>query len=547
MPRKLQPNQVVTYKKKITYVNPQNEQKAFFDSFWGIFLIQVVAIATGIATAGLGSAAVAGAGLTQLGSAIASSAIQTTVNFAVSTFFDAVRNDVTTQNLIFNAVFAVTDIGKIGRALKEDKLLKLVNQSGILKEIGIEGQIKNFYQLSNQLALKDVILKDQTKIAFGKTVTDAQILASIFQVSNASMKKEIKSLTYEQLKSYLEIQRVIQQINPSLIYAKTTVKTSKLDLILKNELNVSYDQFLRFDDLDAFNALTKLSTTKVGNNTLAELNNLRMQSKFQDSLLITYKKNLKSFKNKAKKLNPFYWANKLVNDATKPLEDAIKELHQTAVAKYFPKLNKVGKDLVKKYNLIPCQEKSFLLAYKFEMTGIDGTGMLHIWKKPYKWKKTAKISSYNSVRVWSNLKEVQEFATSSNQDIYYNENFALGHGFRQSKLSSLSLLTPGTRKAYKEIMRFQTKIRVLKTILRVGVLESIKSKSRKEANKQKNKLINKTINNAISFFPAGMIFSSSIIKSIKKGRWDNSWARNDIANHTRKKTIKKVVQIKHAI
>ncbi|ATZ18293.1 hypothetical protein EMELA_v1c08060 [Mesoplasma melaleucae] len=547
MPRKLQPNQIVTYKKKITYVNPQNEQKGFFDSFWGIFLIQVLAVTAAIATSGVGSAAVAGLGLSQFGSAVASSTIQTTVNFAISTFFDAIRNDVTTQNLIFNAVFAVTDLGKIGRSLKEDKLLKLVNQSGILQEIGIEGQIKNFYQLSNQLVLKDVILKDNTKIAFGKVVTDAQLLSSIFQVSNASMKKELKSLTYEQLKNYLEIQRIIQQINPSLIYAKTTVKSAKLDLMLKNELNISYDQFLRLNDLDAFNALTKLSTTRIGNNTLTQLNNLRMQSRFQDSLLTSYKKNLKSFKNKAKKLNPFYWANKLINDATKPLEEAIRDIHTKAVSKYFPKLNKTAKDLVTKYNLIPCQQKSFLLAYKFEITGVDGTGILQIWKKPYKWKKELRISNYNSVRVWSNLKEVQEFALAQNQDVYYNDNFALGHGFRQSKLSKLSLISPGTRKIYKEINKFQTKVRVLQTILKIGVLESIKNKARNEKNKIENRLINKSLSSLISFVPGVTIFSSSIIKSIKKGKWNNDWARNDVARYTRKKTIKKVVQIKNAI
>lgn len=57
-------------------------------------------------------------------------------------------------------------------------------------------------------------------------------------------------------------------------------------------------------------------------------------------------------------------------------------------------------------------------------------------QKPYISVKTGKISNYNFVRVWTNLFEIEQFATLSTgdeQSIWYNENWALGYGFSQKK------------------------------------------------------------------------------------------------------------------
>ncbi|KAF5300559.1 hypothetical protein FQA39_LY19142 [Lamprigera yunnana] len=125
---------------------------------------------------------------------------------------DAFKTD-NSEAINFDEVFKkltvkiMNNVGKFGRALKEDKIIKVLNQSGIMKEIGLEHKIKNFYQISKEIQMKDFILKDKTKISLGKTVNDAQVLQTIFSVSNATMKKELKRLPYEELQMLVEIEK----------------------------------------------------------------------------------------------------------------------------------------------------------------------------------------------------------------------------------------------------------------------------------------------------------------------------------------------------
>jgi len=64
------------------------------------------------------------------------------------------------------------------------------------------------------------------------------------------------------------------------------------------------------------------------------------------------------------------------------VSEALKQIYDKAVGKFFGKLTNNVKDVIKKYGLIPCQPESFLLGYQFEPL-IDGAGYLTIFKKPY--------------------------------------------------------------------------------------------------------------------------------------------------------------------
>ncbi|KAF5300560.1 hypothetical protein FQA39_LY19143 [Lamprigera yunnana] len=71
----------------------------------------------------------------------------------------------------------------------------------------------------------------------------------------------------------------------------------------------------------------------------------------------------------------------------------LKELKEFT-AKHLPKISKIGKTMIKENNLIPCHAESFLLGFQFEPVGIDGSGYLAMYKKPYVSKKTGKVSNY---------------------------------------------------------------------------------------------------------------------------------------------------------
>lgn len=548
MPRKLQPVQVVTYRKKITYKNPENTSKPFWDTIFGVLLSTVISIAAGLATGGIGGFVIEGLALSETVGALAEVSLQTLINFGVNLTMDVMTQHLTKESLLWDTLFSVTDLGKIGRGFKSDKLIKLINEAHLFKEIGFDEELKNFYKLKQFFQMKDVILKDQTKIAFEK-VTDDVIFQTIFKISDSAMKKELKSLSIDELRRYMEIQRVLYQINPKLFNINVHLNEKLTTNILNNELKMSFDDFLKLDDLEAANALFKLSTTNVGQTTLRNLNLVRMQSRFQKSLFQRFKDFYKNIKNKLEKLNPLYWIKQFFSEVKGAMGDFVKRFYDAAVGDFWQELTSKAKDVIKKYGLIPCQPDSFLLGYRFEPL-IDGSGYLTIFKKPYVWKKQARISNYNPVRVWTNLIEVEQFATASSQNQFYLDNWALGFGFKQAKFKVLNFVDPKLKKILTEINHFHHEIDKLHAIIELGPVKSVKSISEAKLEKTINLIKNQTFGLGASLLhkiPGLSIFSSSILRSLKNQAWDYSWLKKDASNQTIRVIKKESKVIKNGI
>ncbi|WP_114565179.1 hypothetical protein [Spiroplasma phoeniceum] len=204
----------------------------------------------------------------------------------------------------------------------------------------------------------------------------------------------------------------------------------KIWLIFKKISNISLDEFSNLNDIDAVVILSDLAKTKIGNETILKINQYRLSYKFQKSLIENFIKMKRKIINSVKKINPFYWLEKLVNK----LIDTIKKQLHTISEKISLSINKLVVNNSKKIIfelLIPCRPDSFLLGFKFEPIGLSGEGILEIYKKDYVSKKTGKISSYRPVRVFTTLLEVKQFATSEHQNSYYLDNWELGWGYRQ--------------------------------------------------------------------------------------------------------------------
>jgi len=293
----------------------------------------VISIAAGLATGGIGGFVVEGLALSETVGALAEVSLQTLVNFGVNLTMDAMTQHLTKESLLWDALFSVTDLGKIGRGLKSDKLIKLINEAHLFKEIGFDEELKNFYKLKQFFQMKDVILKDQTKIAFEK-VTDDVIFQTVFKISDSAMKKELKSLSIDELRRYMEIQRVLYRINPKLFNINVHLNEKLTTNILNNELKMSFDDFLKLDDFEAGNALFKLSTTRVGQTTLRNLNLVRMQSRFQKSVFEKFKDFYKKIKNKLEKLNPLYWIKEFFAEVKGAMSDFVKEVYDQAIGDF---------------------------------------------------------------------------------------------------------------------------------------------------------------------------------------------------------------------
>ncbi|WP_338985605.1 hypothetical protein [Spiroplasma endosymbiont of Diplazon laetatorius] len=539
MPRKIQPNQVVTYKKKITYKEPNNT------SFWlellKVFGVQVLAVLAGSLTAGIGTAIVEGLGFTSVGIALTSSLIQTSVNFAITETFDSINGNLSTKNSLMNLLFGITGFGQLGRAFKYDKLLKILNENNLLKSVKIQSQVKNFYQIKTALEFKKIILDDKTVLTFGKTVTDIEILHSIAAVSTSEMKRSIKAFSSEEIKKFIEIQRTLYNISPELVKSVKNINISKYNDYFKQKSGYSINDFFKSDDLKASEIIEALSKTNLGSTTLIEFSMLRLRSKFQRTLIEQFKQFKKNAKKLVDKWNPFKIIQKTINEILDPIKKSISKI-TNKVNVYIAKLNKVSSNLLKKYNLIPCQPESFLLGFRFTPSGISGQGYCEIYKKPYVWKKTpGRISNYSKVTVFTDISTIEKFALAKDQNQFYKENWELGRGYKQADMKVLMLISPTLGKIYKNFNKTLKKIEVIKNLIKTNFISNLKSYS-----KSKLKNLYSSNKRKIAQFPFSKItglniFSSNLADLIINHQTSQKALFN---NSVRKNVIKKVRRVR---
>lgn len=541
MPRIIQPNQVITYRKKITYKNPDNGKKSFWEEFFKTLAVQILAVGLGIFTGGIGTALVSPLGFSNLGIALTSFFVQSSVNFTVNQIYDTATGNKSDLNTLLNVIFSLTDIGQFGRALKYDKLLKLSNQSNIFKKIGIKNNLNNFYQLKQNLLFKDIVV-GKTKFAFKNKITDVEILNLIANLVTPQTKKAFKLMTTTEINLYLNMQKTLHKINPKLIEFVKPNEIKYYDKLLKKYQDIGINDFFKMNDLQAVNFLADLGQTNFGIGKILKLNNARIQSKFQEEFFQMFKRYKKLIKTKLDKINPIKMTKKIVDKILKPATDVLKNL-KSKTYKLVSKFTKIQKNVLKKLNLIPCHFESFLLGFKFEPMTADGSGYCTIYKKPYVSKKTGRISNYNYVRVWSNLIEVEKFAmlaSGDEQSIYYNENWALGHGFKKSIDKNIKLLGLNLTKIQKKLSVHFNKIASFQSFFKAGILTSSKRKAKQTYSKILNNTTNKMLSKTINIIPFSNIFTSAIIKKIKGKKVRN----NDIYNPINKKISKKLRRIK---
>ncbi|ASP28239.1 hypothetical protein SCORR_v1c04670 [Spiroplasma corruscae] len=542
MPRTLQPTQIVTYKKKITSKNTDTNT-SFWGDFLKIFFIQILAIAVGSLTAGIGTAAVEALGFSQLGIAVTSSIIQTSINFGVNELYDYATDNLSVENTLMNLLFGISDVGKFGRALKYDKLLKLVNEHELLSSLNITNKVKNFYQIKKFLTLKNIILKDKRVLSFATKITDIEILQSIMAISTAEMKKSIKQFSEKEIQALLDIQKTLYKIEPGLLVDIKKMNIKKYDAYFKKSSGTSIEEFLKMNDLEAIEVIKKLQGTNLGNSTLAQLNILRVKSGFQKNIIDQLKNYKTKVKGAIKKINPFTYIQKAVNKMLEPFTNVMSKI-ASKVNKYLPNLSKLSKHLVKNNNLIPCQPNSFLLGFSFTPTGISGEGVLEIFKKPYLWKKQpGRVSYYRKVTVFTNLQIVEAFALSNNQNKFYKDNWELGRGFNQGNDKLFKILSPGLKKVFINFNKLVRKVTTIKTILKAGVLSSFKNYSSKKLNSIYRSTLRKLIESPFKRITGIGLFSSSISDLILDSTWNSKKAFNNTVGKTIRKRAKHVGSI----
>ncbi|ALA97582.1 hypothetical protein SKUN_00689 [Spiroplasma kunkelii CR2-3x] len=107
---------------------------------------QFIAIYLGVLTGGLGDAVVQGLNATQLTISTTRIAIFLLSNFLVMEFNDILNKNVNLKNTLLNLFFYVNEFGKLGTGMRQQKLLNFANQEKIFQKMGLNFEIKNFWQ-----------------------------------------------------------------------------------------------------------------------------------------------------------------------------------------------------------------------------------------------------------------------------------------------------------------------------------------------------------------------------------------------------------------
>lgn len=460
-------------------------------------------------TDGLGVALIAPIGMSEFATAATSLIIDTVVNFGINELFDAATGNLSWSNAWINLIFGVTDIGRLGRGLKYDKLIKISNESKLFEKLGIQKRVKSFYGLKQELEMKDIILKGGKKLTFGKTISDIDIVQAIAITATATTRKEIKKFTQEQLTSFLKIQKTIAKIHPGILGQVDKKMISKFDSFLKEATGSSWEKFIASTDENAIKDILKMSETRIGSSTISKMLEMRAQSQFQKQFTTTFKKNWKKIKERINSFNPITWADKLLEKMLKPIRNAFKRMEEKTLS-FLKKGTRTEIKFLEKNNLIPCHPDSFLMGFKFEPINIGGEGFITIYKKEYISKKTGRISRYNNVRSFTNIRVVEMFATSIHQNSFYKKYFGLGYGYSQGELKFMKLVSPRLTKYVSIGRKFYNSIHTVKTILSIGIKLSVQNKIKKIVSSAKNRYTSKLT----SLIPAGN-FKSTVNNQIK--------------------------------
>lgn len=509
MPRKILDQNLITYKKRIVYQTPQ-KAKSFWELLLAMIGLQVLATVLGFLTAGIGAGIIEGLGASQLFITTGKVFISGVTNFLVMETNDVINNNVSLKNTLLNLAFSFNDFGKLGRGLKAQKIIKIANEQGIFKQLGISAKVKNFMQIRNKVALSEIITKNKVVIRFNKTVTDEQLPQTIASIADAELRKQLKNLSADSIRDLLALQKTIYKLNPSLIPKYTNLDLKKYDSYLQKSAGISLKDFVRMNDYDSIAIITDLATkTKIGNTTLMKINQYRLENQFWNQLYKRFIKVKGKVNSSIKKTNPFYWIEKALNTVFEPIKKKITQLSEK-VSQTITKSFKVDPKKLLYQSLITCQPDSFLLGFKFEPLGISGEGIIEIHKKDYISKKIGIVSKYHPIRAYTTLLEVEQFAVSQHQNTFYRENWQLGFGYSQNEFQLLSFLSPKIASIFQQNINFFNSI---KSLYHVAKNFNVNNWGENQVNKMYKKIFNTNFNFLLGAIP-GLKFFTPVIKNL---------------------------------
>ncbi|WP_338992873.1 hypothetical protein [Spiroplasma endosymbiont of Seladonia tumulorum] len=171
----------------------QQQEKSFGLQLLEFLGIQVLALGLSVLTGGIASAVGLGAGLSNFAAAFISFEVETATDFAVNQIYDKLTLEVTVKSTALNLLPAIGGIGKLTRAARTTKILKLAKETKLLEKLGV-------ITANN---LEDVV--------------NETLLYTIGKLARNDFYKGFKVSKLETINNLLKIEKNIQKISPTLV------------------------------------------------------------------------------------------------------------------------------------------------------------------------------------------------------------------------------------------------------------------------------------------------------------------------------------------
>jgi hypothetical protein len=425
MARNYSYNFTIQPKNKIVKRSVAKEQnKGFWATLLSFIGITTVSILAGIFTGGIGTAVGESLGLSMFGTEALSVGFSGITQFAIDTTYDALTGNLNTKNILMNLAFSFAEVGRIGRALKADKIIKFANEMQYFEKLGIKGTVKNFAELRKILSYKDFIIHNKW-LRFNKKVANEDIISAIATLANAETIKTIKAMSQQQLQSLVRLTQSIRKYAPGVIqeFSKEEIARARKWL---NARGHSLDNFLKMTNEDSFlffDAIRKNSNISIS--VIQKLDALRQTSNFYGRLTSIVAKTGRWASRITQYTDPVYWVRKVFKKMIEPIEEAIKNISEKVTKLYKKAITKIKEEL-EGDAIPPTNPATSMFSYfKLYPAGVTGEVLLRMVKKEHV-KKNGEISKYRDIMVVTDMFHAEEFLTNPHQNTYYLHHWAIG-------------------------------------------------------------------------------------------------------------------------
>ncbi|WP_338991598.1 hypothetical protein [Spiroplasma endosymbiont of Seladonia tumulorum] len=329
---------IYAVKKNPTRLSIQQQEKSFGLQLLEFLGIQVLALGLSVLTGGIASAVGLGAGLSNFAAAFISFGVETATDFAVNQIYDKLTSEVTAKSTALNLLPAIGGIGKLTRAVRTTRILKLAKETKLLEKLGVI-TANNLEDVVRQVTGKK-ILSSKLIFDFTKQANNETLLYTIGKLARNDFYKGFKVSNLETINNLLKIEKNIQKISPKLVQKIPRVNEKNANKWL-SEYGLNIDKISKINTNEWYNIMTNLHKKGVGKNLLLNANLMRGSKIFNNKLLNIFYQTPIKLNKILNHLNPNFYIQKVTKKLLAPIEKQIITIKQKVISKITDKTKKI--------------------------------------------------------------------------------------------------------------------------------------------------------------------------------------------------------------